>query len=542
MGAACCKPEAIDFDGEVNLFHFYLLRSVGKGAFGKVRVVQHKHTKTLFALKYINKAKCVKMKAVANIVQERRLLEEIDHPFVVNLRYAFQDDENCFFVLDLMLGGDLRFHLDRAGAMTEEVVRFYVAEIATAVDYLHSKRIVHRDLKPDNILLDERGHAHITDFNIAVHFSDRRLLTGVAGSMAYMAPEVLTKRGYSAPVDFWSLGILAYELMFGKRPFRGRTNTALTNSILHEPLQWPDDAGEKCSAEGMQAIKGLLERDPNRRLGYRPGGGGLDDLKAHPWFRGIDWEKLRKKEVVPPFEPDSKRANFDATHELEELLLEENPLKARKRKEGQELENMSPEMRMMEEHFKVFDFNRAQRRSYYHPPANGQTTSSTTDASGSTAVSTAKKPMSRGGSRETDHPEMAQQTLSPPGAIGGISRPATPSDRTGIVSQTGYEIERQILNGGGMANMNGRGGWRHSELPGGATTPMRTPSLSHMSDAASIKAPSSHGSIHGNRLDVQGVDDGAEIMGDGRTPGRVPSPLRSSSTGHYAPHEMGRAI
>jgi serine/threonine kinase 32 len=119
----------------------------------------------------------------------------------------------------------------------------------------------------------------------------------------------------------------------------------------------------------MQAVKGLLERDPNRRLGYRPGGGGLEDLKAHPWFKGIDWEGLKKKEVVPPFEPDvrfcfatgleweelcradaqSKRANFDATHELEELLLEENPLKARKRKEGQELENMSPEMRMMEE-------------------------------------------------------------------------------------------------------------------------------------------------------------------------------------------------
>ncbi|WVF72164.1 hypothetical protein IAT40_006976 [Kwoniella sp. CBS 6097] len=392
MGAACCKPEAIDFEGEVNLFHFYLLRSVGKGAFGK-----------------------------------------IDHPFVVNLRYAFQDDENCFFVLDLMLGGDLRFHLDRAGAMSEEVVRFYVAEIAMAINYLHSKRIVHRDLKPDNILLDEKGHAHITDFNIAVHFSERRLLTGVAGSMAYMAPEVLTKRGYSAPVDFWSLGILAFELLFGKRPFRGRTNTSLTNSILNEHLIWPDDAPEKCSTDGMQAIRGFLERDPNKRLGYRPGGGGFEDIKAHPWFRNINWDQLYNKEVVPPFEPDSKRANFDATHELEELLLEENPLKARKRKEGQDLELMTPEMRMMEEHFKIFDYTKTQRRSYYTPAtsasAAGQTTSNGT---ASTAVSSHLSPKA-------------------------ISRPGTPSDRTGVISKTGLDVEAQILDGGGMANVGGRG-------------------------------------------------------------------------------------
>ncbi|WVQ71701.1 hypothetical protein IAR50_001242 [Cryptococcus sp. DSM 104548] len=436
MGAACCKPEAIDFEGEVNLFHFYLLRSVGKGAFGKVRVVQHKHTKTLFALKYINKQKCVKMKAVANIVQERRLLEEIDHPFVVNLRYAFQDDDNCFFVLDLMLGGDLRFHLDRAGAMSEEVVRFYVAEVAMAIDYLHSKRIVHRDLKPDNILLDERGHAHITDFNIAVHFSERRLLTGVAGSMAYMAPEVLTKRGYSAPVDFWSLGILAYELLFGKRPFRGRTNSGLTNSILNETLTWPEDAPGKCSHDGMQALRGFMERDPNKRLGYSPGGGGLNDIKAHPWFRNIDWQQLHDKQVVPPFEPDSKRANFDATHELEELLLEENPLKARKRKEGQDIELMSPEMRMMEQHFKVFDYTKARRRSYYTPAPQIAT------AEGVTNV-----------------PADTNGALIPP------ARPHTPSDHTGLVSKTGLDVEAQILDGGGMANMGGRGGWRSSELP-----------------------------------------------------------------------------
>lgn len=134
------------------------------------------------------------------------------------------------------------------------------------------------------------------------------------------APEVLTKRGYSAPVDFWSLGILAYELMFGKRPFRGKTNSALTHSIIKEALSWPEDAPGKCSTEGMQAIRGVrpsprpprgtdshrqfLERDPNRRLGYRPGGGGFQDVKNHPWFRGIDWVQLFNKESTPPFEPD----------------------------------------------------------------------------------------------------------------------------------------------------------------------------------------------------------------------------------------------
>ncbi|KAI0343168.1 kinase-like protein [Trametopsis cervina] len=369
MGAVCCRPTPIDFDGDVNLFHFVLLRCVGKGAFGKVRVVQHKQTRDLYALKYINKTKCVRMKAVANIIQERRLLEEIDHPFVVNLRYAFQDDENCFFVLDLMLGGDLRFHLERLGSLTEETVRFYVAEIASALAFLHDKRIIHRDLKPDNILLDERGHAHITDFNIAVHYSERRLLTGVAGSMAYMAPEILAKKGYTYTVDWWSLGVCAYELIFGRRPFRGKTNSDLTHSISKDHLRFPEDAETRCSRPGLQALKSFLDRDPSRRLGCKPNGEGFAELRRHPWFQSIDWDTLESKEQTSPFIPDSKKANFDASHELEELLLEDNPLKARQRK-VQDINNLSAEMRQMEEQFTSYDFKKMARRSYY--PTNQQ--------------------------------------------------------------------------------------------------------------------------------------------------------------------------
>ena len=115
----------------------------------------------------------------------------------------------------------------------------------------------HSDLKPDNILLDEGGHAHVTDFNIAVHYSERRLLTGVAGSMAYMAPEILAKRGYTYTIDWWSLGVCAYELIFGRRPFRGKTNSDLTHSISKDSLRFPEDAEAKCSRSGLQALKGV---------------------------------------------------------------------------------------------------------------------------------------------------------------------------------------------------------------------------------------------------------------------------------------------
>ncbi|KAJ7449517.1 kinase-like domain-containing protein [Mycena latifolia] len=377
MGGVCCRPTPVDFDGDVTLFHFVLLRCVGKGAFGKVRVVQHKQTRELYALKYINKAKCVKMKAVPNVIQERRLLEEIDHPFIVNLRYAFQDDENCFFVLDLMLGGDLRFHLERLGSLDEDVVRFYVAQLSSAVQFLHDNNIMHRDLKPDNILLDERGNAHLTDFNIGLKFTERRLM-GVAGSMAYMAPEILTKRGYSYNIDWWSLGVCAYELIFGRRPFRGRTNSDLTYSITKDPLKWPEDAEKKCSRAGMQVLKGLLDRDPSRRFGCKPNGEGYQELRRHPWFKTIDWDTLESKEQTPPFVPDGKKANFDASHELEELLLEDNPLKAKTRKANQE--NFSPEMRQMEEQFTSYDFKKMQRRSYF--PHNQLISTATATSSG----------------------------------------------------------------------------------------------------------------------------------------------------------------
>ena len=162
----------------------------------------------------------------------------------------------------------------------------------------------YRDIKPDNILLDEQGHAHLTDFNIAVHCSERRMLTGVAGSMAYMAPEILVKKGYAYTIDWWSLGVCMYELIFGRRPFRGRTNGDLTHSITKDPLRFPDDAEMRCSQRGMKLLSSFLERDITKRLGCKPDAEGLEEIRDHPWFSSIDWDKLENKQLQPPFVPD----------------------------------------------------------------------------------------------------------------------------------------------------------------------------------------------------------------------------------------------
>ncbi|KAL9552513.1 hypothetical protein MBANPS3_003726 [Mucor bainieri] len=332
MGSACCKQEEVDFSREAELSHFYLLRVIGKGAFGKVRIVQHKSDLLEYALKYISKSKCIELHATNNILTERRILESIQYPLVVNLRYAFHDDENLFMVLDLMLGGDLRFHLDRLGLFNELQVRFYVADLILSIHHIHQRMIIHRDIKPDNVLLDAQGHAHLSDFNIATQLSEKKpYKSNRAGSLVYMAPEILLEKRYTTDVDWWSLGVTMFELIFGKRPFDGDTNDLVKESILNDPLVMPKDV--QISAECQQVIEGLLTRSPKHRLGH--GAQGFEKLKSHAWFQGLDWESLENKTAIPPFIPNTNQSNFDAVHELEELLFDDSPLRPHKKTSAQ---------------------------------------------------------------------------------------------------------------------------------------------------------------------------------------------------------------
>ena len=362
----------------VNLNHFRLLRVVGKGAFGKVRIVERKDSGLTFALKYIRKDEgtikspsrqlqlrfaVVRSESVRNIIRERRMMEHLNHVFLCNLRYSFQDVEYLYLVIDLMNGGDLRFHIQRK-SFTEECVRFWMAQIACALRYIHSQGIVHRDLKPDNVLLDSDGHVHLADFNVASDFKPNKLLTSKSGTLAYLAPEVFQGRGYLSEVDWWSLGVTFYECIYGKRPYEGKSHEELSDNVCAAKPKY-HVTKPPVSMPCLHAMSSLMEKDRRKRIGAT----GFDTFTDNPFFQPLDFEALERKQVPPIFIPSSEKTNFDATYDLEELLLEEAPLEARARKQKPraELRNdaTSREIRedelhrMIETMFEPFDYTLA---------------------------------------------------------------------------------------------------------------------------------------------------------------------------------------
>lgn len=226
-----------------------------------------------------------------------------------------------------MNGGDLRFHISRK-TFTEEAVRFWISQLGCALRYIHKQGIVHRDVKPDNVLLDSEGHVHLADFNVASDITPGKPLTSKSGTLAYLAPEVYAGKGYYSEVDWWSLGVLFYECIYNKRPFEANHHDALAQAIVKADPPFPVTS-PPVSMPCLHAISSLLEKNKHLRIGAA----GFETFTDNPFFRDIDFEALENKEIEPIFCPSSEKTNFDATYDLEELLLEEAPLEARARKQ-----------------------------------------------------------------------------------------------------------------------------------------------------------------------------------------------------------------
>ena len=214
------------------------------------------------------------------------------------MRYAFQNPEKLYFCLEYCPGGEIFFHLQRVGNFDEEVTRFYAAQIFLAMSYLHQNNIIYRDLKPENVLIDSRGYLKITDFGLSkANISGDKDAESFCGTPEYLAPEVLARKGYGKPVDWWSFGSILFEMLTGVPPFYEQDRDKLFNSIKNEEPDYPAELSEEC----VDLLKGLLTKDPTQRLGC--GENGSDDIMYHPWFKIVDWDALVDYKIVPPFKP-----------------------------------------------------------------------------------------------------------------------------------------------------------------------------------------------------------------------------------------------
>uniref|UniRef100_A0A8C2YYW6 Ribosomal protein S6 kinase n=1 Tax=Cyclopterus lumpus TaxID=8103 RepID=A0A8C2YYW6_CYCLU len=279
---------------------FQLLKVLGQGSYGKVflvRKIRGVDRGQLYAMKVLKKA-TLKVRDRVRSKMERDILAEVNHPFIVKLHYAFQTEGKLYLILDFLRGGDLFSRLSKEVMFTEEDVKFYLAELALALDHLHSLGIIYRDLKPENILLDEEGNIKITDFGLSKEAIDHdKRAYSFCGTIEYMAPEVVNRRGHTQSADWWSFGVLMFEMLTGSLPFQGKDRKETMAFILKAKLGMP----QFLSPEVQSLLRALFKRNPANRLGAGPD--GVEEIKRHRFFASIDWIKLYRKELRPPFKP-----------------------------------------------------------------------------------------------------------------------------------------------------------------------------------------------------------------------------------------------
>ena len=296
-----------DFKSKVTLNDFQIIKLLGKGAFGKVLLVYNEELKKYFAMKTLRKDYIKKNQQTKHTKEERKILEKIDYPFISKLYYAFQNEKKLFMITEYMPGGEMFYHLHMNDHFNENKARFYIAEIVLAINHLHKNNILYRDLKPENILLDELGHIKLTDFGLSkiMNNIEKDRTYTVCGTPIYVAPEVLTGQGYNKLVDWWSVGVLLYEFLAGYSPYR-EARTKIDIKIYKKKLE----QDPLISDTAFDLIKKLYTFDVSKRIGKN-----FEDIKNHEFFKDIDWVKLEKKEITPPYKPKIRFAgdvgNFD---------------------------------------------------------------------------------------------------------------------------------------------------------------------------------------------------------------------------------------
>ncbi|TKS77320.1 Serine/threonine-protein kinase [Collichthys lucidus] len=283
-------------------------QTANKQTFMQVLLAKLKADSKFYAVKVLQKKVILKKKEQKNIMAERNvLLKSLKHPFLVRLHYSFQTTEKLYFVLDYVNGGELFFHLQRERCFSEPRARFYTAEVASAIGYLHSLNIVYRDLKPENILLDSQGHVVLTDFGLCKEGVEPEGTTSTfCGTPEYLAPEVLRKEAYDRTVDWWCLGAVLYEMIYSLPPYYSRDVGEMYDGILHKPLTLPPGKSDAVSS----LLLGLLQKDQHRRLGAIA---DFLEIKNHIFFSPINWDDLYHKRITPPYNPNV-RGPADTQH------------------------------------------------------------------------------------------------------------------------------------------------------------------------------------------------------------------------------------
>jgi len=309
----------------VNIGDFEILRVLGRGAFGFVKACIKKDSGKLYAMKCIDKRSVMATKSVDAILAEREFLSVLDSRFTVCLRYAVMNENYLFLALDLMVGGDLKFHLNKDERFDVKRSRFYAGEILLGLEHIHSKNIVYRDMKLENVLLDELGHCRISDLGLAVKMSDK--VRGYAGTPGYTAPEVIKKKYYGYLADYFSYGVMVYRFLSGKKPFakkvvrkdrerrrkkrksgrRGRSE--LDKNVVEMEPQYPS---AYFTVEAKDFLQKLMRKNPAQRLGIN----GIEEIKEHPWFNPIDFGLLEAGFLEPPFAPNQDEVNADSLRYL----------------------------------------------------------------------------------------------------------------------------------------------------------------------------------------------------------------------------------